>query len=184
MSKKKLVVIIISFLVIALLLLCPYYLYHYFISNINILTFVDKPSEQIFREFVLTDKTAEFPVEVTQVQGLEGARLDPLKGPVYVYFQTDSDFVDVILTKDYVSWNPYSEVSCQHFFEAVDRAYFIRNYPESFVWWRPLEISTPKCYRSGNKDPFYDDEAKYLLVNKDRTEVYFFRTTTPLIAAD
>lgn len=147
------------------------------------LSFEDKTPEEIFRQFVLTDNKS-IPPTVTQIEGLEGAGLDPLKGPVYIHFQATSTFITQMLEKDYQSYNPYTTIPCDDFLEAVRKPYFIRDYPEKFEWWKPSEIGSPVCYRSGSKRAFYEDEAKYLLVDIDNGEAYFFRTITPLIAPD
>lgn len=184
--KHKFTGIIFSLPALAVISLCTIYLsgptFAYIIALIT-LPFVNESPEEVFQTFVL-GYDLKMPSTITLIKGLEPSHMDPLKGPVYVRFKTDNTFIAEMLETDYQYYNTYSEIPCEHFFKTVQKFSYIQTYPEKFDWWQPSDVVSPICYRSGRKTPFYDDEARYLLINSEISEVYFFRTVTPLTSFD
>jgi hypothetical protein len=187
MKRKSIAIITISLIVVIIASFCLYEV----IGDLMMVraksemgAFENKTPEELFNQYVL-EGDLQPPSKFSIIGGLEKAPFfAPTKGPVYIRFKTDKIFINALLQRVSQSYQPYTEISCNSFFKVVQSYGYVEDYPDKFKWWLPTTVVSPGCYRAEQKSPFYEDEAKYLLIDNKNSEVYVFRTSTGPVSAD
>jgi hypothetical protein len=141
--------------------------------------FFDTSPENVFRRFILGDYKQHIPIppEVTQIEGIEGspAGNSGWQGPVFLRFDASQSFNHKLIEQEY-PYGTYSQISCNQFFETHEQQTYPIDFPELFEWWKPKDVVFATCYQLKLVDNYNKDAARYLLVDNDTNQVYFYRT--------
>ncbi len=141
------------------------------------LTFSHASPEKIFRGYVLDDyeylfsdkgfdvNSIPIPAQVTTIQGLEIVIISSLNRKAYLRFRASEAFINEMIAKEHEYYN-YTSIGCHSFFTSSQTVY-LKDYPEEFDWWTPLEVETPICYRV--------NDTRFLLIDTNHNEVYYYR---------
>ena len=81
--------------------------------------FTDRTAEELYNEYVL-DERLQLPSNFSVIEGLERTPyIVTMRGPVFIYFKTNNDYIKKLINQDSQSYEPYTEISCDSFFELI-----------------------------------------------------------------
>ena len=173
MGQRRIIKWVVGSIILILIggyLLCKFWLLPYLVITSSGPP-PDRTPEQIFSSDVLNGQSV--PEEITKIQAIQGQILFGYAGaPAFIRFEATPTFITELIEKDL-----YSPIPCdQSYIEdnLIQKVHKEVGYYKTPGWWKPSEIVSPKCYSSSNCVP-YEANEKYLLINSNGSEGYFFR---------